>query len=102
VRPGGTSSGYEGLRLHLERPLQTGRPGAQTVLDLLAPGSIDETLRLLEHRLRLEVAIGVDLACGDGRQRAVNGFAFKVWTWAQISTVAMTSNPLAARRKAAS
>jgi hypothetical protein len=47
------SRGHRGLWLHLIRLLQTRRPSAETVPDLLTPGRIDETFRLLEHRLWL-------------------------------------------------
>src|SRR5215470_18170424 len=70
--------GHGGLWLHLIRLLQTRRPGAETVPDLLTPGSIDEMFRLLEHRLWLEIAIGIDLACGDSCQRSIDRFGIEL------------------------
>src|SRR5215831_6119227 len=74
------SLGHGGLWLHLIRLLQTRRPGAETVPDLLTPGSIDEMFRLLEHRLWLEIAIGIDLACGDSCQRGIDRFGIELST----------------------
>src|SRR5215469_8747535 len=74
------SLGHGGLWLHLIRLLQTRGPGAETVPDLFAPGSIDETFRLLEHRLWLEIAIGIDLACGDSSQRGIDRFGIELST----------------------
>src|SRR5262249_1472665 len=74
------SLGHRGLWLHLIRLLQTRRPGAETVPDLLAPGSIDETFRLLEHRFWLQIAIGIDLACGDSCQRGIDRFGIELRT----------------------
>ena len=72
------SLGHGGLWLHLIRLLQTRRPGAETVPDLFAPGSIDETFRLLEHRLWLEIAICIDLPCGDSSQRGIDRFGIEL------------------------
>src|SRR5262249_48705429 len=74
------SLGHGGLRLHLIRLLETRGPGPETVPDPLTPGSIDETLRLLEHRLRLEVAIGIDLARSDSGQRGVDRLGIELST----------------------
>src|SRR5262249_44322543 len=74
------SLGHRGLWLHLVRLLQTCRPGAETVPDLFTPGGIDETFRLLEHRFWLEIAIGIDLACGDSRQRGIDRFGIELST----------------------
>src|SRR6516225_11368266 len=74
------SLGHGGLWLHLIRLLQTRRPGAETVPDLLTPGSIDEMFRLLEHRLWLEIAIGIDLACGDSCQRGIDRLGIELST----------------------
>ena len=74
------SLSHGGLWLHLIRLLQTRRPGAETVPDLLTPGSIDEMFRLLEHRLWLEIAIGIDFACGDSCQRSIDRFGIELST----------------------
>src|SRR3974377_810064 len=74
------SLGHGSLWLHLVRLLQTRWPGAETVPDLLTPGSIDEMFRLLEHRLRLEIAIGIRLPCGDSCQRGIDRFGIELST----------------------
>src|SRR6516225_5632177 len=74
------SLGHGGLWLHLIRFLQARRSGAETVPDLFTPGSIDEMFRLLEHRLWLEIAIGIDLTCGDSRQCGIDRFGIKLST----------------------
>ena len=68
------------LGLHLIGLLQTRRSRAEPVSDLLVPRSLDEVLRFLEHRLGFEVAIGVDLARGDGCHRGVNWFGIELST----------------------
>src|SRR6516165_11191669 len=74
------SLGNGGLWLHLIRFLQARRSGAETVPDLFTPGSIDEMFRLLEHRLWLEIAIGIDLACGDSCQRGIDRLGIELST----------------------
>src|SRR5215469_9892920 len=74
------SLGHGCLWLHLIRLLQTRRPGAETVPDLFAPRSIDEAFRLLEHRLWLQIAICIDLPCGDSSQRGIDRFGIELST----------------------
>src|ERR1700758_1599132 len=54
-----SSLGHRSFGLHLKRLLQAGRPSPQTVPHLLRPRSFDESLGLIEHGLRLQVAVRV-------------------------------------------
>src|ERR1700722_5759860 len=60
--------------LHLVGLLQAGGPSPKTVPHVLRPGSLDQLFGLVEHRLRLQVAIAVDLTRGHRRQGGVHRF----------------------------
>src|SRR5262249_14788559 len=75
------SVGHRGLRLHLIGLLQACGSSAEAFPDLLVPRSIDQMSCLLEHRLRLEIAVRVDFASSHSGQRDENRFGIELSAW---------------------
>src|ERR1700678_1087905 len=68
----GRLGGGGGLRFHVECGLQVVWSLTEAIFCLPVPGGLDEAFGLVDHRLRLQVAVGVDLARGDRCHRGVH------------------------------
>src|ERR1700722_7973538 len=66
------------LRLHLVGALDGWMPSPEVIGDLALPGSLLEMLGLFGHRLRLQIAVTVDLARRDRSQRRVDRFGIEL------------------------
>src|ERR1700733_2994714 len=66
------------FRFHLIRLLQAGGPSPETVPHLLRPRRVDQLFGFVEHRLRLQVAVAIDLTCGNRRQGGVHRFGVEL------------------------